>query len=41
MNNPEKGGSKYLQQKIQNARELLVEPPHGDAGASAGDQASK
>ena len=33
MNDPEKGGSKYLQTKITNARELLMVPPSGDDSA--------
>ena len=34
MNDPEKGGSKYLQQKIVNARDSLIEPEEASKGAS-------
>ena len=41
MNDPEKGGSKYLQQKITNARDLLAQTSDGDADVGASDQATK
>ena len=38
MNDPEKGGSAYLQQKISAARDALVEPAPSDAdGPSKGN----
>ena len=34
MNDPAKGGSEYLQQKISNARDSLVAPPEPSSSSS-------
>ena len=42
MNDPEKGGSKYLNQKFTNARDSLVgEPPSSGAEAGAKQEDGK
>ena len=41
MNDPAKGGSVYIQQKLANARDSLVDAPAESSGSEAGSEAPK